>query len=118
MNLEWLNAAPDPEARSLRSRCCGSTRWVEGMLARRPFTNVDSLYGAATAVEATLDRADWLEAFAAHPRIGDVEGLKKKFAATAHWNEAEQAGVAGAAEDVLRDLARDNLAYEQRFGHI
>ena len=118
MNLELLNAAPELEARSMLSRCCGSRRWVEGVLGRRPFADADSLLRAAAQVESTLDRADWLEAFAAHPRIGDVDGLRKKFAATAHWNEAEQAGVAGAAEEVLHDLARDNALYEQRFGHI
>jgi 2-oxo-4-hydroxy-4-carboxy-5-ureidoimidazoline decarboxylase len=118
VNLELLNAAPEPEARSLLSRCCGSRRWVEGMLVRRPFADADSLRRAGAEVEATLDRADWLEAFAAHPRIGDVEGLRKKFAATASWNEAEQAGVVGAAEEVLRDLARENGLYEERFGHI
>lgn len=27
----------------------------------------------------------WLEAFTAHPRIGDVSALRAKFAATAQW---------------------------------
>lgn len=30
----------------------------------------------------------WLEAFAAHPRIGDVNSLRKKFASTADWCES------------------------------
>ncbi len=33
----------------------------------------------------------WLEAFAAHPRIGDVEGLKRKFGAFGSLSNAEQA---------------------------
>src|SRR5262249_5689370 len=61
---------------------------------------------------------DWLEAFAAHPRIGAVESLRKKFATTAAWAAGEQAGVAGAPETVLQALADGNRRYEGRFGHI
>jgi len=88
------------------------------MLARRPFADADSLRQAAEQIESMLERADWLEAFSAHPRIGDVEGLRKRFAATAQWCEAEQAGVAGAEEQVLHELARCNRLYEERFGYI
>ena len=62
--------------------------------------------------------ADWLEAFAAHPRIGDLDALRKKFASTANWCAGEQAGVAAADEAVLTALADGNRAYEARFGYI
>lgn len=88
------------------------------MLARRPFANEEAVGHAASEIEASLQRADWLEAFTAHPRIGDLDSLKKKFAATATWAEGEQAGVAGAADEVLLALAEGNRLYEQRFGHI
>jgi 2-oxo-4-hydroxy-4-carboxy-5-ureidoimidazoline decarboxylase len=87
------------------------------MTARRPFESADALFAAAEDVWAGLGRDDWLEAFAAHPRIGDIDGLRKKFATTADWSAGEQAGVAGAAEQVLRDLAAGNADYEARFGH-
>ena len=45
--------------------------------------------------------AGWLEAFAAHPRIGDVEGLKKKFGGFADMSKKEQAGAAQASAGVL-----------------
>ena len=62
--------------------------------------------------------ADWLEAFAAHPRIGDSDALRARFATTAAWASREQAGALGASEDVLEDLAMGNRQYEERFGFI
>jgi 2-oxo-4-hydroxy-4-carboxy-5-ureidoimidazoline decarboxylase len=118
MNIDALNALPSADARAALLRCCGARRWADGMLARRPFASMADLLAAADEIWAGLDRADWLEAFAAHPRIGDMDSLKKKFAATAAWSAGEQAGVAGAAEAVLRDLADGNRRYEERFGHI
>lgn len=45
----------------------------------------------------------WLEAFAAHPRIGDLEGLRKKYGgAFGAMSQGEQAGAAGAPEEVLQ----------------
>lgn len=60
----------------------------------------------------------WLEAFAAHPRIGDIEGLRKKFGAFAEHSKGEQSAAAGADETTLRLLAEWNVRYEQKFGHI
>jgi 2-oxo-4-hydroxy-4-carboxy-5-ureidoimidazoline decarboxylase len=118
MNVAALNALPPADARAALLRCCGSRRWADALLARRPFASTADLLAAADEVWAGLDRADWLEAFAAHPRIGDLDGLRKKFAATADWSAGEQAGVAGAGEAVLRELAEGNRRYEERFGHI
>jgi hypothetical protein len=51
----------------------------------------------------------WLEAFAAHPKIGDVEGLRKKFGAFANMSKGEQAAGASASEQTLR-VSRKGLA--------
>lgn len=61
---------------------------------------------------------DWKEAFAAHPRIGDREALRDRFAETRHLAAREQAGVDGAPEDVVTALAIANERYEKRFGFI
>jgi OHCU decarboxylase len=58
-----------------------------------------------------LGPEDWLEAFAAHPRIGEAGG------ASADWSRQEQAGVGGDT-DVQERLARGNADYEARFGHV
>jgi 2-oxo-4-hydroxy-4-carboxy-5-ureidoimidazoline decarboxylase len=116
--LDIINESPEADARAALLRCCGSRRWAEVMLSRRPFAAAAELYAAADEFWAGLGRADWLEAFAAHPRIGDLDSLRRKFAATATWSAGEQAGVAGAADEVLRELAEGNRRYEERFGHI
>jgi hypothetical protein len=48
----------------------------------------------------------WLEAFAAHPKIGDLEGLRKKFGGFAELSKGEQAAAAGASEGVLQVRSR------------
>src|SRR5436305_6038241 len=104
MNIAELHALPPDAARAALLRCCGSRRWADAMTARRPFASADDVLRAATEVEAGLTRDDWLEAFAAHPRIGDLDSLRKKFATTADWASGEQAGVAAADEAVVRAL--------------
>lgn len=117
-DVSAVNSMPESEARSAFLRCCGSTRWADAMTAHRPFADEAELLAVADVVWESLDRADFLEAFAAHPRIGDVESLRKKFATTAAWCAGEQAGAIGAAEDVIQGLAEGNRDYEAKFGHI
>jgi 2-oxo-4-hydroxy-4-carboxy-5-ureidoimidazoline decarboxylase len=61
---------------------------------------------------------DWKEAFAHHPKIGDAESLKKKFASTAHWASEEQGGVNTASPQTIEALAKGNQEYEKKFGYI
>jgi 2-oxo-4-hydroxy-4-carboxy-5-ureidoimidazoline decarboxylase len=116
--LDRLNALTDAQARAELLRCCGARRWAEQMTARRPFASEDDLLAAADAVWWRLDRTDWLEALAAHPRIGDFDVLRAKFASTAAWAAGEQAGVARAGDETLRGLADGNRGYEARFGFL
>ena len=88
------------------------------MLQRRPFGTLDAMVDASHEVWFSLTPADWQEAFADHPRIGDRDALKKKFAETRHLASREQSGVDGAADDVLDALARGNREYERTFGYI
>jgi 2-oxo-4-hydroxy-4-carboxy-5-ureidoimidazoline decarboxylase len=113
-----VDEAPLDEARALLRTCCGSSRWVEHMVRRRPFGTHEAMIAASREVWFSLTPDDWQEAFADHPRIGDRDALKKKFAETRHLASREQAGVAGAADDVLDALARGNREYERRFGYI
>ena len=52
----------------------------------------------------------WLEAFRAHPRVGErtAEG----------WSAREQASAATAPVQVLNALEEGNRRYEERFGHV
>jgi 2-oxo-4-hydroxy-4-carboxy-5-ureidoimidazoline decarboxylase len=117
MRVDALNHLPEAEAREGLLRCCGSRAWAQGMLRARPFADERALLEAAERVWRELGRADWLEAFAHHPRIGERQ-LREKFAATAAWASQEQKGTQGASEQTLRELASGNAEYERRFGHV
>ncbi len=118
MNLELVNAWTERSAREAFRHCCGSARWSELMANLRPFDSEAALYAAADRIWWGLERADWLEAFGAHPKIGDLDALRSRFATTAACAAREQAGVIGAADDLLRELAEENRHYEERFGYI
>ena len=116
--LEAINAlAPDEAFRQLL-HTCGIESWARGMVKARPFASEAALWKKADELWALMARTEWLEAFSRHPKIGDVDSLRKKFADTAHLAGIEQAGVKGAAEATLKALAAGNVAYERRYGFI
>ena len=113
-----LNALDASAARQTLENCCAAPAWIGGMLALRPFANDATVNSGADEVWNLLPRAEWLAAFAAHPKIGDVNSLKKKYAKTASWASNEQASVAQASDNTLHELARYNQDYEAKFGYI
>jgi len=114
-----LDAMSGAEAQASLQRCCGASRWVAGMLERRPFVSDTQLLTCADETWAQMGPADYHEAFAHHPRIGaDLDALRRKFASTATLAASEQAGALAASEAELEALRDGNLRYEARFGHI
>jgi OHCU decarboxylase len=97
------------EAEAAMLACCGSKRWARRMARARPFPGEDELFANADRIWRELSEDDWLEAFAAHPRIG---------ARASGQAAAEQAGARGASAETLAALTRANREYEERFGHI
>jgi 2-oxo-4-hydroxy-4-carboxy-5-ureidoimidazoline decarboxylase len=116
--LRELNEAPAADARAILLRACGSSRWVDRMMARRPFGSDAKLLFAARNEWFGLTEIDWLEAFAEHPRIGDRTALDARFPKTHDLSAKEQAGVGTAHADVITALAEANDAYYERFGFI
>jgi 2-oxo-4-hydroxy-4-carboxy-5-ureidoimidazoline decarboxylase len=115
--FEVLNRAPFDAARDALTRCCGSQRWVEAMLARLPFASDSALFAAAEAVWHQLEGEDYLEAFSHHPRLGaELPELARRFGTTAAWASAEQSGVQNAETETLARLQAGNRRYEERFG--
>jgi 5-hydroxyisourate hydrolase/2-oxo-4-hydroxy-4-carboxy-5-ureidoimidazoline decarboxylase len=155
--------------------CCAAAQFAQRLAGGGPYGSIEDAVAAARRiwwheVRATCraaalpssrarpprrriphlqtDVPGWLEAFAAHPRIGDVEGLKRKFGAFgSHSNEEQAAALSdhnervfqvpprawcgsscrsrlvNAARDTadaraLQELSNCNRQYEQRFGHI
>lgn len=118
MNLARFNTLPPDEAEKALRQCCGAERWVKAMLARRPFVSWDQLTQSASAVWGEMNETDWRQAFSHHPRLGDLDSLRQKFASTAAWAAQEQRGTTEATEETLKALQAGNVAYERRFGFI
>lgn len=110
----WNEAEPGT-ATSAMLACCAARRWADAMVALRPYSGVESLSITADEVWSTMEESDWLEAFAAHPRIGERKTASADSVPTI-WSEQEQASARNAAQQLLDDLAEGNRQYENRFG--
>lgn len=118
MTLADLNALPPAARAEALATCCGATAWVAALNQQFPFATAEALYGEAARIWYNLSAADWREAFTHHPKIGDVNALREKFASTATWAAGEQGAVRQASPGTLEALAAGNDAYEQKFGYI
>ena len=85
---------------------------------RRPFDSLESLRASAAKAFDGLSQADWLEAFASHPRIGERHAKGAVGMQSAAWSAREQGGATSADEETKAALADANRSYEERFGHI
>jgi OHCU decarboxylase len=113
-----LNDLPPEEAQARLLSCCGSREWARRLAAERPFRNGEELAAASDRIWSSLSREDWLEAFAAHPRIG-TDGVAPPNSERFHdWSRREQAGTKDASPETLAKLAEANRKYEECFGHI
>lgn len=79
---------------------------------------VEDLFEKAEGIWLGLWPADWLEAFAAHPKIGSRNAAPKQQAKSAAWSKREQAGMDTAADAVREALEDANRLYEDKFGFI
>lgn len=62
-----------------------------------------------------MAESDWIEAFAAHPRIGERKAAEASIPSAA-WSRQEQSSVAAAQAAILQELAEGNAHYERQFG--
>ena len=121
MTIEQLNALSATEARAEFERCCGASKWAAHLTEMRPYADAESVWQESEIAFDELSEGDWLEAFAHHPRIGDVDALRAKFstlAATKAWAGGEQAGTRAASDATLSALSAKNAEYENKFGYV
>ena len=118
MALEQLNALSSIDTEAEFLKCCGSTRWAREMTEARPFASLEELCEKADRVCESLNEEDWLEAFRAHPKIGERKAATDQSQQAQSWSTEEQSGVANAARETVDELAQQNRQYEARFGFI
>ena len=88
------------------------------MVARRPFGSVDALLATADEVWRATGPADWDEAFAHHPRIGERHAKTPVSPAARAWSAGEQSAATGSDAEARAALAAAGAEYERRFGRI
>jgi 2-oxo-4-hydroxy-4-carboxy-5-ureidoimidazoline decarboxylase len=108
MTLEEFNSLADGRAVEELLKVCGSREWARELEASRPYETLEEAIARADEAWDELSRPGRLEAFAAHPRIGDKTGSS--------WSREEQKGVTD--EEILSRLRAKNQQYETRFGHV
>src|SRR5438067_6962826 len=65
---------PASEAEDELHACFANRAWAARVASGRPYPNLEMLFAAAEEAWSELSAGDWLRAFAAHPRIGEVGG--------------------------------------------
>jgi OHCU decarboxylase len=116
--IERLNRISDEEARARLLDCCGSTRWAERASANRPYWDVEQCLIIGERIWRELDCADWLEAFRAHPRIGERKAETAVSEEARTWSEGEQARARESSQETFDALMEANREYEEKFGFI
>ncbi|MFC4000648.1 2-oxo-4-hydroxy-4-carboxy-5-ureidoimidazoline decarboxylase [Prauserella oleivorans] len=104
LRLTEFNSADSDRLRPLLTDCLAVPRWVDTVLAGRPYADRNALLAAA---DLALEPAEIHAAMAAHPRIGEKP-------AGGH-SRAEQSGVDESDAERFRAA---NAEYEKRFGHV
>ncbi len=117
LGVQRLDALPESQARAELHACNASTRWVDAMLAARPFTTAARVLEVGVRAWADTKADDWREAMAGHPRIGQRASAAEPVVARG-WSGKEQSGMASAGDEVRAAMAEANAAYEARFGFI
>ncbi len=112
-DLTAFNAMPAAELRARLEGCLDVPRWVDTVVAGRPYADLDALLAVAGAA-AELDDDELAAALARHPRIGERAGAGHDAALSAR----EQSGVDRSDAGVAERLAAGNRAYEERFDRV
>jgi 2-oxo-4-hydroxy-4-carboxy-5-ureidoimidazoline decarboxylase len=115
MRLEEFNRLDAGAAREIVRPCADVDRWIDAVVAGRPYTTVEELLGVARDAASPWTIAEIDDALAHHPRIGERASGPS---AAASLSRAEQAGVGVRAGDSAAALAAGNRAYEAKFARV
>jgi len=115
MKLEAFNRLDAEAARALVRPCVDIDRWVDAVVAGRPYPSTAGLIDAARASAWPWTVAEIDGALAHHPRIGEHP---TGGGAEASLSRSEQAGIGMPPADVVAALQAGNRAYEEKFARV
>lgn len=118
MTLTELNALNPEQAQDWFMQTCAAQSWCHAMTNARPFASTENIISVAETVWQSCSKPDFLQAFEAHPMIGDVNSLREKFKNTQAMASHEQSGAQAASEDTLQQLHELNHSYLEKHGFI
>ncbi|XP_023645067.1 uric acid degradation bifunctional protein TTL isoform X2 [Capsella rubella] len=99
--------------------CCGSSDFAKLMVKASPFSSLETAIDTARDIWFNqVNVTAWLEAFSAHPQIGNTPSpsVNSDFA---RRSEAEQStAFATTSASALQELAEWNVLYKRKFGFI
>ncbi|MER5439059.1 2-oxo-4-hydroxy-4-carboxy-5-ureidoimidazoline decarboxylase [Streptomyces sp. NPDC002790] len=109
--LSRFNTSDESAAQAELHEVCASSAWGSKLLAQRPFASAETLFTASDAAMAELTADDLAEAMAGHPPIGRPKPGDPT-------SSREQRGMAGASDELKKEMLELNLAYQDTFGHV
>lgn len=118
ISLERFNSLGEGEKDELLKKACFCETWSRNLRTSEPFPTLTDLLTKAEEVWFSCDENAWLQAFDAHPKIGDPASLKKKYQATLSTAKNEQSKVEEASDEIINELAEYNENYAKKFGFI
>lgn len=116
--IQWLNSLSTVDSEVEFLKCCGSRNWASALTGARPFADAAALFVKSDSIWSSLPDTDWLEAFRAHPKIGEQKAVAVQSEQARSWSAQEQSGVSEAATETKAALDAGNQEYEERFGFI
>jgi 2-oxo-4-hydroxy-4-carboxy-5-ureidoimidazoline decarboxylase len=117
MTIAEFDHLESSQKKALLLQCCGSSAWADRMIKMPPAEDLIDLFEDAEEAWYECSEADWKEAFTHHPKIGDIDTLRKQFASD-RFVADEQSSITNASEQTLQLLAERNKQYENKFGYI
>lgn len=113
MQVDAFNRLPEGEARAGIEACLGVDRWVDEVVAARPYADVAALLEQGRASAENLTDDELASALSRHPRIGETSPAGTQEAA---YSAAEQSELGSG--DAANRLDSANQHYEESFGRV
>jgi len=112
--LQRFNALSEPEARATLQTCLDVPRWVDEVVAERPYSSAQAVLHRARLSAGSFSDEEIAGALAKHPRIGERPGAGHD----ADHSAREQAAVGDADPAVTAAIRAGNEEYENRFDRV